>query len=204
MIHELRTYDLKPRSLDIFADNVKGKLAKRLEYSDLGAFWYTEIGPLNQVVHLWPYRDGLHRSEIRSKVVSDGIWPPQNDDLVIRMQSDIMIPAPYMNPLEEKNYGPIYEMRTYCYNPGEIPIVLDKWASAIIERQKYSPLVGCWYSDVGQLNKLVHIWAYKSYEHRSETRSEVVAKGVWPPKEGIPALTMETKILLPFDFSPLK
>ena len=85
MIHEIRTYDLKPRTVEMFGENTKSKLQKRLEYSDLGGFWYTEMGPLNQVVHIWPYRDANHRSDVRSKAISDGIWPPDNDDLILNM-----------------------------------------------------------------------------------------------------------------------
>ena len=204
MIHEIRTYDLKPRTVEMFGENTKSKLQKRLEYSDLGGFWYTDMGPLNQVVHIWPYRDANHRSDVRSKAISDGIWPPDNDDLILNMQSDIMVPAVFMKPLEARNIGPIYEMRIYTYRPGDIDAVLEAWARAIEEREKYSPLVGCWSSDVGALNRFVHMWAYTSFEERTRVRTETRAAGVWPPQSGVVPLAQENKILLPSDFSPLQ
>jgi hypothetical protein len=204
MIHEIRTYDLKPRTVDQFGENTKNKLGKRLQYSSLGGFWYTDIGPLNQVVHIWPYEDTNQRSEVRAKAVTDGIWPPDNSDLILNMRSDIMIPASFMKPLEPKTLGPIYEMRIYTYKSTDIPCVLDAWSDAIEEREKYSPLVGCWFSDIGDLNRLVHMWAYKSLQERSEIRSRTVRESVWPPKSGITAITQENKILLPFGFSPLQ
>ena len=204
MIHEIRTYDLKPRTVEMFGENTKSKLQKRLEYSDLGGFWYTEMGPLNQVVHIWPYRDANHRSDVRSKAISDGIWPPDNDDLILNMQSDIMVPAPFMKPLSGRSDGPIYEMRIYVYKPGDMPLVLSSWSSAIEKRETYSPLVGCWHSDVGELNKFVHLWVYESYEHRADVRSKTKDAGIWPPRGGPSPLKQETKILLPFDFSPMQ
>ena len=62
MIYEFRTYDLKPRSVEQFGENTKVKLDGRLNFSALGGFWYTEMGPLNQVVHIWPYEDANHSS----------------------------------------------------------------------------------------------------------------------------------------------
>lgn len=204
MIHEIRTYDIKPRSSEQFGENTRSKLDKRLDYSSLGGFWYSEIGPLNQVVHIWPYDDGNHRSQVRADAVSDGIWPPANSDLILNMQSEIMVPATFMKPLEPKSIGPVYEMRIYTYKPGDIDAVLDAWAGAIEEREKYSPLVGCWFSDVGALNRLVHMWAYKSFEERTRVRTETRATGVWPPQSGVAPLAQENKILLPYDFSPLQ
>ena len=204
LIHEIRTYDLKPRSVDVFGEKTKAKLQKRLEYSDLGGFWYTEMGPLNQVVHLWPYVDANHRSDVRRNAINDGVWPPDNNDLILNMHSDIMIPAPFMKPLSRRSDGPIYEMRIYVYKPGDMPKVLDAWSLAIEEREKHSPLVGCWHSDVGELNKFIHLWAYESYEHRSNIRSKTKELGIWPPKGSPGPIKQETKILLPFDFSPLQ
>ena len=204
MIHEIRTYDIKPRSSEQFGENTKSKLDRRLAYSSLGGFWYSEIGPLNQVVHIWPYNDANHRSQVRGDAVTDGIWPPDNSDLILNMQSDIMVPAVFMKPLEARNIGPIYEMRIYTYRPGDIDAVLEAWARAREEREKYSPLVGCWSSDVGALNRFVHMWAYTSFAERTRVRTETRAAGIWPPQSGVVPLAQENKILLPYDFSPLQ
>ena len=32
-------------------------LPARLEISPLAGFWHTEAGPLNQILHIWPYED---------------------------------------------------------------------------------------------------------------------------------------------------
>ena len=48
MIYEMRTYDLKPRSLPEVLKRWGEAIEKRTKLSPLAAFWYTEIGPLNQ------------------------------------------------------------------------------------------------------------------------------------------------------------
>ena len=72
MIYEMRTYDLKPRSLLEVEKRFGEMYEKRRKYSELAAFWHTEIGPLNQIIHVWPYRDLEERGRIRAAAVKDG------------------------------------------------------------------------------------------------------------------------------------
>ena len=64
MIYEVRTYTLKPGSIAQFEAGFEKSLPNRLKYSELGAFWHTEVGPLNQVIHVWPYEDLAQRTEV--------------------------------------------------------------------------------------------------------------------------------------------
>ena len=57
MIYEFRTYDILPGTLAKFESKTEEKISRRVEYSDLAAFWYSDIGPLNQVIHVWPYEN---------------------------------------------------------------------------------------------------------------------------------------------------
>ena len=67
MIYEVRTYTLKPGSVAKFEENFAAALPHREKYSKLGAFWHTEIGPLNQVIHVWPYESVEERHSIREE-----------------------------------------------------------------------------------------------------------------------------------------
>ena len=120
------------------------------------------------------------------------------------MQSEIFHPAEFMTPLGERNIGPIYEMRIYTYAPGAIAKVLDAWGKGIAEREKLSPLAGCWHSELGELNRFVHLWAYSSFDERNRVRDEARAKGIWPPPSGVAPLKQENKILVPAEFSPMQ
>ena len=57
MIYEIRTYDLRPGSVPEVIKRFGEGYEHRTKYSELAAFWYTEIGPLNQIIHIWPYED---------------------------------------------------------------------------------------------------------------------------------------------------
>jgi hypothetical protein len=205
MIYEFRTYDLKPRSVPGWEKAFGEKLPERVKYSPLGGLWHTEAGPLNQVLHVWPYEDAAQRTEIRSKTVAAGAWPPAfPEPVILNMNSQILLPAPFMEPLGEHKIGPFYELRIYQYDVGAIPKVIDAWGKAIEERTKYSPLAGAWYSEHGDVNRWYHMWAYESFEHRMQVREETRAKGVWPPAGGVSPLKQENKFLFPAECSPMQ
>ena len=63
MIYEVRTYTLKPGTVPEFESRFEQRHPHREKYSKLGAFWHTEMGPLNQVIHIWEYDDLQHREE---------------------------------------------------------------------------------------------------------------------------------------------
>ena len=209
MIYEFRTYTLFPRQLPEFMKRFGDALPPRLEFSPLAAFWHTEIGPLNQVIHVWPYADAGERTRIRAEAVAAGIWPPKTSELIADMRSDILEPLPLAPALEPGNIGPYYEMRTYGLRPGGVADMSARWSEHIEGRVALSPLAGVFHSELGHLNQWVHIWGYESLDQRMTVRKEAAAKGIWPPPAPAgggesPIVHQETKILLPAPFSPMQ
>ena len=205
MIYEVRTYVLKPGSVATFEENFAAALPHREKYSKLGAFWHTEIGPLNQVIHVWPYESVEERNSIREEAGKDPNWPPKNDpDMYVSMNSEIFNPAPFMRPLGgNQALGSIYEMRSYTYKVGSINKVIDIWADAVPAREEFSPLAAAMYTDVGGLNKCVHIWAYEDLDQRKNVRAEAIKTPTWPPPTREFLVSQENKIMVPSSFSPM-
>jgi len=71
MIYEVRTYTLRTGAVPEFEERYEKRLAARLKHSKLGAFWHTEFGPLNQVIHVYPYDDLDHRTRVRAALATD-------------------------------------------------------------------------------------------------------------------------------------
>jgi len=175
-----------------------------LEYSPLVGYFHTEVGPLNRVLHIWEYDDLNQRADVRSKVISDGIWPPPNKGIVENQQVDIFMPAPFMPSFDrERTIGPLFELRMYRYPVGAIPKVYEAWAPKIEARMELAQPVGIWSSDIGGANQLAHMWAYESFEHRTEARAKFASIG-WPPNAGVAPLTMQNMLMLAADFSPIQ
>jgi hypothetical protein len=59
MIYELRTYQLVVGGLPTYLELAKTKILPCIAEHGIKpvGFWHTEIGDLNQVVHLWAYAD---------------------------------------------------------------------------------------------------------------------------------------------------
>ena len=205
MIYEVRTYNLKPGQVPQFEENFANALPAREKYSKLGAFWHTEFGPLNQVIHVWPYESIEERNAIRAEASKDPDWPPKNPpDMYVTMESEIFYPAPFMRPLGgDQALGNIYEMRIYTYQVGSMPEVIKRWEAAIPHREEYSPLAAAMYSEIGDLNKWVHIWPYKDLNHRAEVRAEAIKNPNWPPPTREFLVKQENKLMVPASFSPM-
>jgi hypothetical protein len=208
MFYEVRTYTLRPGTVAEFEERYAKRLPLREQHSKLGAFWHTEVGPLNQVIHVYPYDDLQQRTAVRDALAKDAARAqiPGGREFIVAQETDIMVPAPFMHPLGSRDYGTgnIYEMRIYTFAPGDIPKVLDGWAKAIDAREQYSPLAACWTSEIGGLNKFAHTWVYKDLNERARIREATRKAGVWPPQTGVRPLRQENKILVPAAFSPVR
>ena len=205
MIYEIRTYRLAPGSLAEVEKRFGEGYEHRKKYSEVTAFWHTEIGPLNEIVHVWGYRDLAERARIRGEATKDPNWPPKIGEFVRAMRSEIVVPFSFVPDVRPGKVGPIFELRYYTLKPGMLPEVAKGWEATIPERAKLSPVVLAGGVEFGRANGFVHIWAYASLDQRAKVRAEAVAKGIWPPPGGRDRLlTQENKILLPAAFSPLQ
>src|SRR4029450_10776514 len=100
-----------------FDERFAKRLPLREKHSKLGAFWHTEFGPLNQVIHVYPYNDLQQRTAVRAALAQDTARQqlPGGGDLVVEQEAEIMNPAPVMHPPGSRAYAPgaVYERRTY-------------------------------------------------------------------------------------------
>jgi hypothetical protein len=131
MIYEFRTYRVVPRSVPEVERIFGEAYAHRKKYSELTAFWHTEIGPLNEVVHVWAYADLGERSRIRAEAAQDPHWPPKIRDYIVAMRSEIVAPFPFLPAARPAKVGPIFELRYYTYKLGAMPQVAKNWEAAL-------------------------------------------------------------------------
>lgn len=204
MIVEMRTYLLKPGTTAAFEERFVEGLSARQQFSPLGALWRTEVGPLNTVVHIWPYKDFEDRERIGQEARKTGKWPPKTHEFILTQETKILQPAPFSPPLQERKLGNLYEIRTYTYLPGTMPTVLERFGKVMPDRVKVSPLACAFHSAIGSLNQYVHIWAYKDAAERERLRAEAL-KTVpgWPPQTREFLYKQENMLVIPAACSPL-
>jgi NIPSNAP len=203
MIYELRTFNLRTGTVPEFEKRYATALPERTKISPLGGFWHTEIGPLNQVIAVWPYESLAARDQARAEAAKAG-WPPRVSDLIVTEEVWIVQPAPFMRALQPAQLGNVYEMRVYTAQVGKIPEIIKLWGAAIEGREKFSPLAACWYTDVGPVSTWIHVWPYQDLNERARVRAEAAKSGGWPPPTRPLLDRQENKILVPAEFSPLR
>ena len=204
MIYEVHTYGLKPGSVAQWEGHFEAALPHRVKYGELAALWHTEIGPLNEVIHVWPYDNLEHRMTVRAKAAQEPGWPPKGGELLLSMESQIWTPAPFSPALGgNRKMGNVYEMRIYEFQPGAMPKVLAAWEKSLPKRLELSPIAGCMYTDIGGLNLWMHIWPYADLGERDRTQAALMALPDWPPQTREWLVNMQNKILVPAACSPM-
>ena len=105
MIVELRTYTVRPlRAGDFLA--LYERLALPMQKEHLGhliGFFVTEVGPLNQVVHLWGFDSLAERERRRRQMEDDPRWTVYRGALqaldVIEHQETRLLKSTSFSPL---------------------------------------------------------------------------------------------------------
>jgi NIPSNAP protein len=204
MIYEIRTYTLHPRTTEDFEKRWGAAYPVRAKHSPIAGFFHTEFGPLNEVIHIWPYADLNERNRLRAEANKEEGWPPDVSEFIVNQKVEVLTPfgfAPEWTPGAD---GPYYELRQYTFRPGSLPQIMQNWRESLPERMKFSSpcLLGA--VEMGPTaNSFIHLWAYKSLEQRDQVRAGASATGVWPPAGGREYYTaQQNKLLLPASFSP--
>ena len=211
MIYELRTYTVKQGTLPdvVKAASTVSRDIRKDDYGKLEGYWSTDIGPLNQVMHLWSYTDLNERARLRAELAKNPRWGseylPLTRPHVIRQ--DIRLLDAVVAPVAPARTPNVYEFRSYRTKPGAV----RKWAEMIKNtlpvREKYSKIVGLWITEAPQVNEACHIWAYSDLNQRAQVRAESVKDPGWAAflKEAAPLLEeMHSTIMLPAVHSPLQ
>jgi hypothetical protein len=204
MIYEIRTYTLRPGTVAEVEQRWAEAYPAREQYSRLAGFFRTEIGPLNEVIHIWPYADLAERARIRAEAARDPAWPPKTAEFIVNQKVEILAPFPFAPQWTPGADGPVYEMRQYTFRAGTLPDIMASWEAALPARLEFSSPVLLGNLEFGpSANSFIHMWAYGSLEERNTVRRQATATGKWPPAGGRDRyLTQSNKILLPAPFSP--
>lgn len=140
-------------------------------------YWATELGGINQVIHIWPYDSLQQRTQIRQNLALDPAWNKEYMDLMRPMLdkqfNSLLLP---LVPISVPKAPGFYHLRIHRKNHYPIPI-------------EGVTLVGSWQSIIGE-QSYFELW------HSSEI-DQLLQN---PNTEG----SRQSKLLIPLPFSPLK
>lgn len=95
-VYELRWYRAHPGRAAEWLAHFKAIMPVREKYSKNVGLWQTEMGQLNEAVHLWAYRDLNHRGEVRANALRDPEWRKfiaTTAPMLLEMRSVILNPT---------------------------------------------------------------------------------------------------------------
>jgi NIPSNAP len=103
MLVELRTYTTCPGKVPEYLKlyEAEGLAIQQRILGRMVGYYRGEIGPLNQVVHLWAYEDLVERAERRAQLLTDPAFRAYVQKmlpLLSGQESRILAPAPFFTP----------------------------------------------------------------------------------------------------------
>jgi hypothetical protein len=95
-VYELRWYRTQPGKAGEWITHFKEILPVRAQFMRRVGVWTTEIGQLNEVVHMWVFKDLNDRAASRAKLGQNAEWQAfvgKTVPLLAHMQSIVLLPA---------------------------------------------------------------------------------------------------------------
>ena len=100
MFYEIRTYRLKNGAIPDYLKVVgeEGIAIQTRHLGNLVGYFSSEIGPINEIVHIWGFSSLDDRQARRASLMADPAWRaflPKIRDLIVTADTKIMTPAPF-------------------------------------------------------------------------------------------------------------
>jgi hypothetical protein len=100
MFYEIRTYRLKNGAIPDYLEVVgeEGIAIQTRHLGNLVGYFSSEIGPINEIVHIWGFSSLDDRQARRARLMADPAWRaflPKIRDLIVTADTKIMTPAPF-------------------------------------------------------------------------------------------------------------
>nr|XP_056715027.1 protein NipSnap homolog 1 [Euleptes europaea] len=214
-LYKIQFHNVKPECLDAYnslAEEVLPKLHSDPDYPcDLVGNWNTWYGEQDQAVHLWRFSGGYPAlMECMNKLRQNQSYrdfQKERSKMLLSRRNQLLLEFSFWNePLPRA--GPnIYELRSYKLKPGTMIEWGNNWARAIKHRQENQEAVGGFFSQIGELYVVHHLWAYRDLQSREETRNAAWRKRGWDENVyyTVPLVrSMESRIMIPLKISPLQ
>ncbi|MGH0182647.1 UNVERIFIED_CONTAM: hypothetical protein FKN15_010235 [Acipenser sinensis] len=127
--------------------------------------------------------------------------------MLISRRNQLLLEFSFWNEPLPRAGPSIYELRSYRLKPGTMIEWGNNWARAIQHRQENEEAVGGFFTQIGDLYLVHHLWAYKDLQSRAETRNSAWLKPGWDENVyyTVPLIrSMESRIMIPLKNSPLQ
>jgi len=103
----------------------------------------------------------------------------------------------------------VIEMRAYTLKPGTSAAYLKIYEEKAMEVHKHvlGNLIGYFTTEIGDINQVIHLWGYDSFEDRQRRRAELATNTTWQAflQLAFPYfVSQEVQLLNATQFSPIR
>ncbi|XP_022524158.1 protein NipSnap homolog 1 [Astyanax mexicanus] len=214
-LYKIQFHNVKPDCLEAYnslSAEVHKELHRAADYPcEVVGSWNTWYGEQDQAVHLWRYYGGYPAlTECLDKLRLNKAYleyRKERSKMLISRKTQLLMEFSFWNDPVPRAGPNIYELRTYRLQPGTMIEWGNHWARAIKYRQENNEAVGGFFTQIGELYVVHHLWAYKDLQSREETRNSAWLKEGWDVSVHytVPLIqNMESRILIPTKSSPLQ
>lgn len=205
-------HDAKPEHVDdylkkyeVYANEVVERTNKKAE---LVASFRVEIGDQDQLIHIWRYHDGYKQTSLTQKLIrSDKTLVKLNNDqlkYLRKRETQFMMAFSFWGHPEAQKHNAFYEMRSYVLKPGTMIEWANGWSRGIKHRDN---AVAGFFSQIGQLYMVHHIWRYEDLQVRKDVREDAWRRPGWDECVSITVpniVFLHSRWMSPNSFSPIQ
>ncbi|KAK4878418.1 hypothetical protein RN001_010924 [Aquatica leii] len=215
VIYALHTHNYKSDSREKYLNNCKNKVDWVLaqnsirDHLELTGSWTVSVGDQDQALHLWKFTGGFETIDLANELFTENEdyqkLNAEESKLIRSRHLQYMLAFSYWPNITSRQGKNIYEIRSYSLKPGTMIEWGNNWARGINYRQNNNEAFAGFFSQIGRLYNVHHIWCYKNLIARKESRESSWRSPGWDECVAYTVpLIREThcRILNPTSFSP--
>ncbi|XP_029801572.1 protein NipSnap homolog 2 [Suricata suricatta] len=169
-LYKLQFHNVKPECLEAYnkiCQEVLPKIHEDKHYPcTLVGTWNTWYGEQDQAVHLWRYEGGYPAlTEVMNKLRENQAFVEfrkARSNMLLSRKNQLLLEFSFWNEPVPRSGPNIYELRSYQLRPGTMIEWGNYWARAIRFRQDGNEAVGGFFSQIGQLYMVHHLWGSRA------------------------------------------
>uniref|UniRef100_A0A665VHF8 NIPSNAP domain-containing protein n=1 Tax=Echeneis naucrates TaxID=173247 RepID=A0A665VHF8_ECHNA len=209
-LYKIQFHNVKPESLEAYnklcEDVLPSIHADKYYPCELVGTWNTWYGEQDQAVHLWRYRGGYPAlTEVMNKLRQNKeftAYRKERGKMLLSRRNQLLLEFSFWNEPVPREGPNIYELRSY-----QLRVRSGYEARAIGYRQHNREAVGGFFSQIGNLYMVHHLWAYKDLQSRENTRNAAWQQEGWHEVVyyTVPLIQhMDSRIMIPTKASPMQ
>jgi len=211
VVYEMQTHDVKPSSSETYLNTYEkwtNELQSKNTNAELVGSWTVTIGDQDQYIHVWRYKGWRLASQVENYIKTETSMNSITKELLPHLrcrQNQFMLSFSFWGHPEPQIHNSMYEMRSYVLKPGTMIEWGNNWARGVTFRK--NDAVAGFFSQIGQLYVVHHIWRYEDLFSRKETRESAWRKPGWDECVAytVPLIReMRSRWMSPNSFSPIR